>query len=188
MIYFGVGVGLGLIHDGAPFRGAFGNAGEIGHVVVAPRGKPCPCGQRGCLERYASLHALKEKLAEAGYENTDFAAIEVLHRDGNAIVKEWIAETADYLSPMVAMLENVLDPETVILGGALPDAVIDEIVAAMQTLPVSVASRRTRALARVSRGQTGQLTAALGAAALPLFEAVTPKLDISPTAAADNTA
>lgn len=53
----------------------------------------------------------------------------------------------------------------------------------MQTLPVSVASRRTRALPRVIRGQTGQLTAALGAAALPLFEAVTPKLDISPTAA-----
>jgi len=188
MIYFGVGVGLGLIHDGAPFRGAFGNAGEIGHVVVAPRGKPCPCGQHGCLERYASLHALKEKLAEAGYDNADFAAIEVLHREGNPVVKEWIAETADYLSPMVAMLENVLDPETVILGGALPDAVIDEFVAAMQTLPVSVASRRMRALPRVIRGQTGQLTAALGAAALPLFEAVTPKLDISPTAVADNAA
>jgi predicted NBD/HSP70 family sugar kinase len=188
MIYFGVGVGLGMIHDGSPFRGAFGNAGEIGHVVVAPRGKLCPCGQRGCLERYASLHALKEKLADAGHENIDFAAIEVLHGEGDPVLKEWIAETADYLSPMIAMLENILDPETVVLGGALPDAVIDDIVDAMQQLPVSVASRRTRALSRVIRGQTGQLTAALGAAALPLFEVVTPKLEISPTIAADNAA
>lgn len=74
------------------------------------------------------------------------------------------------------------------LGGALPDAVIDDIIAAMQALPVSVASRRTRALPRVMRGQTGQLTAALGAAALPLFEIVTPKLEISPTAIADDAA
>lgn len=188
MIYFGVGVGLGLIHDGSPFRGAFGNAGEIGHVVVAPRGKPCPCGQRGCLERYASLHALKERLGEAGYANVDFAAIERLHREGSPVLEEWISETADYLSPMVAMLENILDPETVMLGGALPDAVIDDIIAAMQALPVSVASRRTRALPRVMRGQTGQLTAALGAAALPLFEIVTPKLEISPKAIAGDAA
>jgi predicted NBD/HSP70 family sugar kinase len=188
MIYFGVGVGLGLIHDGSPFRGAFGNAGEIGHVVVAPRGKPCPCGQRGCLERYASLHALKERLGEAGYANVDFAAIERLHREGSPVLGEWISETADYLSPMVAMLENILDPETVMLGGALPDAVIDDIIAAMQALPVSVASRRTRALPRVMRGQTGQLTAALGAAALPLFEIVTPKLEISPKAIAGDAA
>lgn len=188
MIYFGVGVGLGQIHDGLLFRGAFGNAGEIGHVVVAPRGKPCACGQHGCLERYASLHALREKLALAGHRNVDFSMIEALHKDGDPVLREWIAETADCLSPMVAMLENVLDPETVILGGALPDAVIDDIVAAMQELPVSVASRRARALPRVIRGQAGQLTAALGAAALPLFEVVTPKLEISPTVIADSAA
>lgn len=188
MIYFGVGVGLGLIHDGAPFRGAFGNAGEIGHVVVAPRGRPCACGQNGCLERYASVYALKEKLAAAGFEKSDFEAIEVLHKKGNQVVREWIAETAEYLSPIVAMLENVLDPETLILGGALPDAVIDDIIDALQALPVSVASRRTRALPRVIRGQTGQLTAALGAAALPLFEAVTPKMETSPTGVTDKVA
>ena len=42
---------------------------------------------------------------------------------------DWIDETATYLAPMVAMLENILDPETVILGGALPDAIIDELIA-----------------------------------------------------------
>jgi hypothetical protein len=59
----------------------------------------------------------------------------------------------------------------------LPDALIDGLIARMGQLPISVASRRSRALPRVVRGATGQYTAALGAAALPLFEAMTPKLD-----------
>ncbi|MNL65889.1 hypothetical protein D3C87_1902840 [compost metagenome] len=52
----------------------------------------------------------------------------------------------------------------------------------MDHLPTSVAGRRTRALPRVMRGQTGQFTAALGAAALPLFDIITPKLETSPLA------
>ncbi len=46
MIYFGAGIGLGMIQDGAPFRGAFGNAGEIGHIVITPNGRSCACGRR----------------------------------------------------------------------------------------------------------------------------------------------
>lgn len=182
MIYFGAGLGLGMIHDGAPFRGAFGNAGEIGHVVVVPEGRPCPCGHHGCLERYASLHALHERFSEAGRPVPAFDDMELLYRQGDPLVLDWIAEAARYLGPMVAMLENILDPETVILGGALSDGVIDAIVARMDHLPTSVAGRRVRALPRVTRGQTGQYTAALGAAALPLFDIITPKLETSPLA------
>ncbi|MBD0415316.1 ROK family protein [Oryzicola mucosus] len=185
MIYFGAGLGLGMIQNGAPFRGAFGNAGEIGHVVVVPRGKACPCGQQGCLERYASLHALRERLAETGIEDSGLDALSALHGGRNPVLVEWMNETASYLSPMIAMIENILDPETVILGGTLPDAIIDEIIARMGQLPISVASRRTRALPRVIRGQTGQFTAALGAAALPLYEALTPKLETSAGALAE---
>jgi predicted NBD/HSP70 family sugar kinase len=180
MIYFGVGIGLGIIQDGAPYRGAFGNAGEIGHVTVVPKGRACPsCGQLGCLEGYASVYVLKEKLSCAGISNDEVAAIESLHKDNHPVVEQWTDEAATYLGPMVAMLENILDPQTVILGGALPDAVIDDVIARMGTLPTSVASRRQRALPRVVRGKTGQFTAALGAAALPLFDMVTPKLETS---------
>ncbi|MFP3786674.1 ROK family protein, partial [Burkholderia sp. SIMBA_024] len=75
MIYFGAGIGLGMIQEGAPFRGAFGNAGEIGHIVITPNGRGCACGQKGCLETYASLHALREKLHASGIEETDFDAL-----------------------------------------------------------------------------------------------------------------
>jgi predicted NBD/HSP70 family sugar kinase len=85
------------------------------------------------------------------------------------------------------MLENVLDPETIVVGGRLPDAVIDAIIAALDPLPPSIATRAMRAQPRVRRGQTGQLTAALGAAALPLFETVTPRLNLAATPAGTET-
>lgn len=177
-IYFGVGIGLGIIHEGRPMRGAFGNAGELGHVAVPPRGRPGLAGGDATLERIASVYALRERLAAAGRPAHRIEDLADCHHAGDPVLAEWIANAADYLSPVVGLLENILDPETIILGGNLPDGVIDALIAALDPLPVTVATRRERALPRVMRGQTGQLTAALGAAALPLFETVTPRLHL----------
>lgn len=177
MIYFGAGIGLGMIVDGMPFRGAFGNAGEIGHVVVSPLGRPCACGQQGCLERYASHYSLREALNQAGIENTEFDDLVTLYEEKNPVLMHWLHEAAAHLAPMIAMIENILDPQTVILSGMLPDSILQELVTMMGTLPISVASRQERVMPRVILGATGQFTAALGAAALPLFEVMTPKLD-----------
>lgn len=174
-IYFGVGLGLGIISEGRPLRGAFGNAGELGHIPVAPRGRQT---EAVALERVASLHALRQRLAAVGLHPASLEDLERLHAAGEPTLAAWIAEAADHLAPTVALLENLFDPETIIFGGGLPDAVIDALVAALEPLPVSVATRELRAQPRVMRGQTGQLTAALGAAALPLFETVTPRLNL----------
>ncbi|RDI61763.1 ROK family protein [Microvirga subterranea] len=180
LLYFGAGLGLGIVVDGRPMRGAFGNAGEIGHIVVQQDGSRCACGNRGCLERYASLHSLKEKLADAGVSCRTVSDLAALHEAGSAPLKEWIAEAGAHLSPVIAMLENLLDPECIVFSGALPDTLLDDLIASLQPLPLSVASRRKRALPRIIRGTTGLLTAALGAAALPLQETMTPKLDTAP--------
>jgi predicted NBD/HSP70 family sugar kinase len=177
LLYFGAGLGLGIVADGRPMRGAFGNAGEIGHVIVAAGGKPCACGNRGCLERYASLHALKERLASEGITCDGHADLEELLATRHPILRDWIEEAAFFLAPVVGMLENLLDPESLVFGGALPDKLLDELIAALNPLPLTVSSRRERAVPRVMRGATGLLTAALGAAALPLLETMTPKLD-----------
>ena len=184
LAYFGRGLGLGVVIDGRPYRGAFGNAGEIGHVVVAPGGRPCACGNRGCLERYASVQALEERLAEAGLTARSAADIDRLAAEHHPAIAAWIDDAARHLSPMVAMLENLFDPEAVVFAGGLPDRLVDALIAAMEPLPRSVAARRGRVLPRVIRGTTGQFTAALGAAALPILETVTPRLDIAwPTSA-----
>ncbi len=178
-VYFGRGLGLGTVIDGRPYRGAFGNAGEIGHVIVAPGGRPCACGNRGCLERYASVHALQERVAEAGEPIRNIAQVDALIAKRHPAITGWIDEAARYLSPMVAMLENLFDPEAIVFGGGLPDTLIDAVIAAMEPLPRSVSARRDRSLPRVIRGTTGSFTAALGAAALPMLETVTPRLDIA---------
>ena len=65
MVTLGTGIGGGLVAGGQVQRGAHGFAGEIGHIVVEIDGQPCPCGLRGCWERYASGSALS-RLAEIG--------------------------------------------------------------------------------------------------------------------------
>ncbi len=171
MIYFGGGIGLGMIHESQPIRGAFGNAGEIGHIVSAPGGRPCACGQSGCLERYASLDALRERLGTAAAGD-----LSALLANNHPAMLDWLAEAAAHLAPVVTMLENILDPETVILGGELPDPLIDALIARL-ILGTSVANRRNRPLPRVIRARTGHRIAALGAAALPFFDTIVPKLD-----------
>ena len=60
LIALGTGIGAGLIIDGQIYRGAYGVAPELGHLTVVPNGRPCPCGKRGCWERYCSGTALAE--------------------------------------------------------------------------------------------------------------------------------
>jgi predicted NBD/HSP70 family sugar kinase len=176
LVYFGLGLGLGLMLGGEPYRGAFGNAGELGHVPAVPHGLPCVCGRRGCLESYVSPSALQETLRQSGITQVDAASIAELHAGGHPAVLGWIAQAGPLLAPVLAMLENLFDPETIILGGGLPDSVIDALILAAEPLPLSVARRGGRAIPRLQRGTTGQLTAALGAAALPLLNAIAPRL------------
>ena len=178
-LYFGVGLGLGIVQGGRPMRGAFGNAGEIGLIPMSGRS-----GKAVSLEHIASPHALRERLSASGITAADPDAIEALFQLKDRTLSRWISDAAPYIAQLVLMLENILDPETIILGGRLPDDVIDALIAALEPLPPSIASRADRSQPRVRRGQTGQLTAALGAAALPLFETVTPRLHLAARPAA----
>ncbi|RYE78094.1 MAG: ROK family protein [Hyphomicrobiales bacterium] len=182
LVYFGLGLGLGLMLGGEPYRGAQGNAGELGHVPAVPQGLPCVCGRQGCLERYVSPSALQEILRQAGIVQVDASSIARLHAEGHPALLGWIARAGPLLAPVLAMLENLFDPETIILGGGLPDSVIDALIAAAEPLPLTVARRGERAIPRIQRGTTGQFTAALGAAALPLLNATAPRLVRNPAA------
>jgi len=182
LIFFGQGLGLGIMIDGRPYRGANGNAGEIGHVLVEKGGRLCSCGQHGCLEAYASIYALTERLEAVGMQGIDYARLEQLHREGHPVVGAWVQEAAGYLAPQIAMLENLFDPEAVVIGGALPPSLLEDLIQAMQPLPLSVARHRNRNEARLIHGRTGRFTAALGAAALPLLETMTPRLDTAQAA------
>lgn len=153
-LYFGVGLGGVMVHDGAALRGAWGNAGEIGHIPAVPGGEPCPCGNRGCLERYLSLEALRRrKIADA----------------------EWVSEIAPIFRNAVTIIENLFDPETIILGGLASTDLLERLAGAAAHLPNSVSARSDRTTPRVSVARGGQHAVLRGAAALAVSGVLSPR-------------
>ncbi|MEU1178139.1 ROK family protein [Streptomyces sp. NPDC005820] len=122
-VALGTGIAGAIGVDGRVEAGAHGFAGEIGHVVVRPGGTPCPCGQRGCLERFASAAAVSEAWAAAcGDPDADAAdcAKAVASGDPNA-VRVW-HRAVDALADGLVTALTLLDPRTLIIGGGLAEA------------------------------------------------------------------
>ncbi|WP_228407098.1 ROK family protein [Leucobacter muris] len=113
----GTGLAAGLVIDGTPIRGAHGVTGEIGHLPVDPLERPCPCGQRGCLETVASGSALK-RYWPAGGDHPGrllLAAIDA----GDAEAEHAFEQLVRGAASCVRLLALTLDPHTVIVGGGL---------------------------------------------------------------------
>lgn len=134
VVTLGTGIGAGVIAGGELFRGAHGMAGEAGHMIVDPRGPRCPCGRRGCWERYASgsgLGFLAQEAAVAGRAEAvvalaggDPEAVRGEHvtaaaRSGDAGALAVIDEFGWWVALGLANLVNVFDPELVVVGGGL---------------------------------------------------------------------
>ncbi|MFK7852690.1 MAG: ROK family protein [Granulosicoccus sp.] len=175
-IYFGTGVGLGMMHGGRIHRGAFGNAGELGHVVVEPNGNPCACGNKGCLETYISRFSVQQHMLKEGIDVNSSEQFQAIFDDRHPALMQWMASAATRLAQAIGMLENLMDPQTIILGGAFPDDMFDYWINSMRMLPGTVAERPNRSLARVVRGASGRMTASYGGAALILNDVFTPRL------------
>ncbi|MER8006051.1 ROK family protein [Streptomyces sp. NPDC094149] len=122
-VALGTGIAGAIGMAGRVESGAHGFAGEIGHIVVRPAGTPCPCGQSGCLERYASAAAVGQAWAKAcGDPDADAAdcARAVTSGDPNA-VRIWQG-AIDALADGLLTALTLLDPRTLIIGGGLAEA------------------------------------------------------------------
>ena len=133
-VFWGTGVGGGIILKGKPWLGR-GGAGEIGHIVVKIDGARCPCGRRGCMEAYAGRKALEErarKRMEKGAKTDLFRIMEKHGRDrltsgvwsralehDDKLARKLLDEAVEALGAGVASALNVLDVEAVIVGGGL---------------------------------------------------------------------
>jgi len=120
----GTGVGGGLVVGGRLLTGASGFAGEVGHVVVSEHGRPCPCGNRGCLEAYASGTAIgalaRDRLVDPNtvtslrdLEYVGGKEVTAAARSGDRIAREVLEEAGSWLGVAFASLVNVLDPELI---------------------------------------------------------------------------
>jgi predicted NBD/HSP70 family sugar kinase len=155
-IFFSMGLGGCMVHDGLPVRGSFSNAGEIGHIPIVPDGEPCPCGNSGCLERYVSLEALERRSAMIGMEG-------------------WLTEAAPVFRSAISTIENLFDPQTIIIGGMSGTDIPQKLLAMAEPLANSVSSRRNRTSPRIIFSTTGHDAALRGAASLAISGALAPR-------------
>jgi glucokinase len=150
-VFWGTGVGGGIVLDGKPWVGR-GGAGEIGHVCVKVDGALCPCGRRGCMEAYAGRNALEahaRELHENGEPTELFKIARKRGRErltsgiwaaalerGDPLATKLIDRAVAMLGAGVASCDNVLDVEVIILGGGLGvrlgQTYADRIAEAMQ--------------------------------------------------------
>ncbi|MFB4283772.1 ROK family protein [Nonomuraea sp. MTCD27] len=153
-----IGIGAGLVVEGTVFRGTFGLAGELGHVVVVPDGPACRCGGRGCLEVYAGQDALLGELASVSelvgrLESGDRRALEACERAGHA------------LGVALTSAVHLLDPGRIVLGGIFAPLFAWLAGPVSEGLGARLGSMRGTPPALVVSG-TGADSAVLGAAGL----------------------
>jgi glucokinase len=133
-VFWGTGVGGGLVLDGKPWLGR-GAAGEIGHTVVKRGGAKCPCGRKGCLEAYAGRAAMEAEARrqhKEGHKTDLFKLMRKHEKDrltsgiweraidhGDHLAEQLIDRAVEMLGTGIASAVNLLDPEAVIIGGGL---------------------------------------------------------------------
>ncbi|SDM42015.1 Sugar kinase of the NBD/HSP70 family, may contain an N-terminal HTH domain [Streptomyces sp. cf386] len=113
-----IGIGAAVVVDGGLLHGTRGFAGELGHVPVRPDGPQCPCGGRGCLEQYAGEEAvLRAAGLEPGEDRVGLLAERAA--EGDEDVRRALRDAGTALGIALTGAVNLLDPESVVLGGAL---------------------------------------------------------------------
>ncbi|MBV8303006.1 MAG: ROK family protein [Acidimicrobiia bacterium] len=179
VVTLGTGIGGGLVLDGQLYRGAHGFAGEVGHVKVAPDGIPCPCGGRGCWERYASGSALGRFGREAGEAGRaarvvelaggDFHDVRGEHvgaaaREGDPEALELMDRFAWWVAQGLANLADVFDPNTIVVGGGMLESVDLFLARTRQVFPELVLAGPERLPVDIVPAQLGERAGAIGAA------------------------
>ena len=185
-VTLGTGIGAGLIAEGELVRGAHGFGGEAGHMVVDPRGPLCPCGLRGCWERFASgsgLGWLGREAAEAGRfargvelaggvaESVRGEHVTQAAAEGDEGARAVMETFAWWVALGIGNLVTLLDSSLVVIGGGLVEAgdhLLDPVRRAFGERVMHADERRD---VRIVAAQLGERAGAIGAALLAAQEA-----------------
>ncbi|MDZ7263541.1 MAG: ROK family protein [candidate division KSB1 bacterium] len=171
----GTGIGGGIIIDNQVYRGIHSSAAEVGHIIIEFGGKPCNCGNFGCLEAYASAPAMVEryrrKLKRTGvvYEIEELSTELIFQKAAlnEELAKQTIMETCDYLGAGIASMVHIIDPEIVIIGGGVADAgqeFIDRIQAVTKSVVLKPIAKSLRVVKAELKNDAGIVGAILLAA------------------------
>jgi glucokinase len=170
LVYLGLGTGVGggLVHAVGPYRGHHGVAMEVGHLVLAPGGRLCGCGNRGCLERYASATGVSLSYQELAGETLDARLIADRARAGDAGAVRAFELAGEALGRATAHVLKVIDPSHLVVGGGLSaswDLIEPAFSARLEADLIPVLRGTVQVSVSVAGDQAGMLGAALLAGA-----------------------
>ncbi|UZJ23558.1 ROK family protein [Rhodococcus antarcticus] len=187
MVAIGTGIGAALLVDGRLYRGAHGVAPELGHLRMVPDGRSCPCGKRGCFERYCSGTALvatalellaadpsrstllaKEHAAEPG--SLTGRRVVGAARDGDPVAQAAVADLALWLGRGLALVSDVYDPDLVVVGGGVGGSAPLFLDEAREHYVRRLTGAGHRPPARIRTAQLGAAAGLVGAADLARAE------------------
>jgi predicted NBD/HSP70 family sugar kinase len=175
-IYFGSGLGGGLIMNGQPYEGFTGNAGEIGYlptVLSREAGSP-PIEDEPHVGLHFTLPRLYDRLRRDGTVVGSIEDLDRLVAEGHGGMLEWMDDASDHLTALVLAIEYVLDPEAICFGGRLSDRIVGGL---MERVARLLPQRRPRGKVDVPRhflATAGADAGALGVATLPIHEIFSP--------------
>ncbi len=181
MITLGTGIGAGIISSGRLVQGANGFAGEPGHMIVDPTGPPCPCGRRGCWERFASGSGLGRLARDAALGGRLATAVTLAGGDPDDVRGEHVTAAARQGDPEclrvlddfawwialgLANLVNLLDPSTIVIGGGLVEAADLLLASTQRHFDGLVMAAGERPVVPIVAAELGEQAGAIGAALL----------------------
>ncbi|KKJ75742.1 hypothetical protein WH95_16850 [Kiloniella litopenaei] len=171
-LFIGPDLSAGLMVDGKIYGGRSARAGSIGHLVVNINGPICTCGNPGCLNGYISLESLAVHLQKQDKKARDpyDVFLDIVPNDPKVI--SWLEQHAEYFRIGINSLENLYDPETIILGGDCPDWFLETIIRVSRPFMRSISERGERDLPRVIKSPHADQMVQKGAATLPIHAAL----------------
>ncbi len=183
-MFVGTGIGSGIVQNGRLYTGLTGTAGEVGHMTIQAGGRLCGCGSRGCLEAYASRTAITRAImAEIHHGRPSVLAEDAEHQlkegetvirsgllahaieHGDALTIEIVTEAADYLGYGLASIMNFYNPERIVLGGGVIEAIdllFERAIHRARITALSSPARKTE----IVRVKLGDFSGVVGAACL----------------------
>jgi predicted NBD/HSP70 family sugar kinase len=176
IVLLGIGVGTSIISNRELYRGATSSAGEWGHTTVVVDGRTCRCGAAGCLEAYVGAGAIVSRYDQLKrrrvpvkpneLEDRVRAILSVSEHDRTA--KQTLDETVTYLGAGIADLVNLFNPERIVVGGWLGQALSDPLLPRIREAASRHALRLPFSHVSIVKAELGKDAVALGAATLPI--------------------
>ncbi|MFF5206928.1 ROK family protein [Streptosporangium sp. NPDC000396] len=174
-----VGIGGGVIVNGQLLGGHQGFGGEVGHMVVNPKGRPCGCGSLGCLEAEVGERAVLDAAGRIGSQTGREAVRAVVDAAdrGDIVAQAALSRVGDWLGLGVANLVNVFNPEMVVFGGMLREVYLGSAAQVRSRLAVD-ALPPSRADLRLRTSALGDDATLVGAAELAFAQVLADPLEV----------